>query len=82
MIKNSEIASRLRTIREYVGLTQVEVSAETGIPQSSLSAYELDSKNAPASAVALLAQCYCCSADLILGMVDSGIVRNNGEIHF
>lgn len=82
MIRNESIAARLRAIRECVGLTQVEVSAETGIPQSSLSAYELGVKNAPASAVALLSQCYRCSADLILGLADSGFVRNNGKVRF
>lgn len=60
--------SRLKKARIDFGFTQREVSAETGIPQSTLANYEVGRTEPDIETIGLLAEFYCVSTDWLFGL--------------
>src|SRR6266496_5992648 len=62
-----EIASRLREIREFLGLSQQDVAEKTGIPRPSISAIENGKRRIEASELQKFAHLYGYPVSYILG---------------
>ena len=60
-------ASRLKKAREETGLTQRDVTKETGIPQSTLANYETGRTQPDIETLGILIDFYEVNADWILG---------------
>lgn len=60
-------ARRLKQARLDAGLTQMEASARSGVPQSGISAYELGTNTTRLSALGTLVDTYDISEDWLLG---------------
>lgn len=58
MVKAMALSSRLKTIRQQLGLTLLEVSAATGIGSSSISEFEHEKREPSVSQLAKLAKVY------------------------
>lgn len=63
---------RIKAIRDELGLSQIKVSAETGIHQSYLSKYENGSLEPSLEQLGTLANFYEVSIDWLLGNPHSG----------
>lgn len=66
MYKNS-FAEKMKKARELTGLTQREVSQETGIPQSTIAYIETGKREPDIEKLGILADFYGVSADWLLG---------------
>ena len=64
------INERIKDLRVEKGLNLNELSAETGLPASTLSDYEQDYATVPHTSVITLADYFGVSADFLLGMTD------------
>lgn len=60
--------SRLQKARNSTGFTQREVSAETGIPQSTLANYETGRTEPDIETIGILAEFYNVSTDWLFGI--------------
>lgn len=61
--------TRIKSIREELGLTQSQVSAETGIDQSRISKYERGALEPDIERLGILANYYQVSIDWLLGNI-------------
>ncbi len=67
--KMSEVGNRIRALRKKRGLTQVQLSRQTGISQSNVSQYERFVEP-PASALGKIAETLGTTADYLIGRTD------------
>ena len=67
----SSIGSRLKYLRKRKKLTQTQISDITSIPRETLSRYENDSRTPDIPILTELCRLYNCSADFILGLIDT-----------
>lgn len=63
-----DIANRLKKARELKGVTQTQVSRETGINNKTLSGYERGISEPDLSTLVLLSEYYSVSTDFLLGI--------------
>ncbi|MFC7443471.1 helix-turn-helix domain-containing protein [Laceyella putida] len=63
------LGERLKQLREKRGLSQIEVSKRTGIPNHSLSNYERDQRTPPIESQRILADFYHVSLDYLVNGV-------------
>ncbi|HIR98844.1 MAG TPA: helix-turn-helix transcriptional regulator [Candidatus Coproplasma avistercoris] len=63
-------AERLKELREEKGLTQRELSRQTGIPRSSITFWEKALRVPSATAVITFAKFFGVTADYLLGLED------------
>ena len=62
--------SRIYERRKSLGLSQAAVARLAGIPQTSVSHYEMGNREMGAEALGRFAQALACSADYLLGLTD------------
>ena len=70
------INERIKDLRVEKGLNLNELSAETGLPASTLSDYEQDYATVPHTSVITLADYFGVSTDFLLGMTDVRLSEN------
>lgn len=66
-----EIAQRLKTLRESVGLSQAKIGALVGAPQASINRYENNQTKAPLTVLLWYADYFDVSMDYIFGRTDN-----------
>lgn len=69
--RRMEIAERLRQGREYVGLSQDEVSTALGISRPAVTNIELGQRKVEATEIVTLARLYRCTVEYLLTGKDS-----------
>ena len=65
-----KFADRLKELREEKGLSQMKLSKETGLSQSSIARWELSQSEPTSSDILVLCKFFNESADYILGIKD------------
>ena len=65
-----KFGERLRELRAWRGISQMDLSKATGLSQSAIAKWELGKTEPTASALILLSQYFGESVDYILGLVD------------
>ena len=65
-----KFCDRLRDLRSWHGLSQMQLAKATGLSQSAIAKWELDKTEPTASALITLSQYFGESVDYILGLED------------
>ena len=70
MIEKNKFAERLKELRNEKGLTQKQLSKETGIAQSTLSMYEVGTNSPRLDLIIILCRYFNVTSDYLIGLVD------------